>query len=269
MQIEDVIFVWQMKEETDIRWHSRYHKHKQNQYELHYFIQGSGSFRNGSARFRLEPGTLFVTAPEVHHAIIVENEENPLSYYAVLISTEAEDIEIKRLLSRELSPENPYNVGTNYRFFFEEMKEKGLSDNKAFRQSAIHQLISFLYILSGKEEFHFSDSRSSHIEKALQIMQNNVEKELNLDILASRLGLSRSYFVRLFKQKMKITPMKYFMKLKIEAAGAMLCCTDRTLQTIAQNLNFYSEFHFSRVFKQYTGTAPSLYRKTYRQETGE
>ena len=62
---------------------------------------------------------------------------------------------------------------------------------------------------------------------------------------------------------MKITPMKYFTKLKIEAASYMLTNTDQNINSIAEKLNFYSEFHFSRVFKQYTGFAPGVYRKNY------
>jgi AraC-like DNA-binding protein/mannose-6-phosphate isomerase-like protein (cupin superfamily) len=269
MKILDVVFVYQMKEETEIRWHSRYHSHGENEFELHYFIQGNASFLNDRTRFRIEPGTLFLTSPEIHHSIIVQDDGNPLSYYAVLIGTEDSDREIHRLLSIDLKSNRLYHLGTNYRFFFEEIKEKGLSANRALRQSAVHQLISFLYVLSGEEDFHFSDSRNSHIEKALRIMQNNITNNLELEDIAQRLGLSNSYFIRLFQQKMKTTPMKYFMKLKIEAAGAMLTSTDRTLLTIAQDLNFYSEFHFSRVFKQYTGTAPSIYRKQYLQFVGK
>lgn len=269
MQILDVVFVYQMKEENEIQWHSRYHAHGENEFELHYFIQGSGSFLNNKTRYRLDPGTLFITNPEINHSIIVQDSGNPISYYAVLLKTETSDRETQRLLTIDLKSNRTYDLGTNYRFFFEEIKEKGLSDSRALRQSAVHQLISFLYVLSGEEEFHFSDSRNSHIEKALRIMQNNITNDLDLDVIAGKLGLSKSYFIRLFQQKMKTTPMKYFMKLKIEAAGAMLTSTDRSLFTIAQDLNFYSEFHFSRVFKQYTGSAPSVYRKQYLQLAGE
>ncbi len=257
-----------MKEETDIQWHSRYHSHGEDEFELHYFIQGNGSFLNDRTRFRLDPGTLFLTNPGTHHSIIVQ-DDSPISYYAVLLKTDGSDRDIHRLLTIDLKSNRTYGVGTNYRFFFEEIKEKGLSGSRSLRQSAVHQLISFLYILSGEEDFHFSDSRNSHIEKALRIMQNNITNDLDLDEIAERLNLSPSYFIRLFQQKMKTTPMKYFMKLKIEAAGAMLTSTDRSLLTIAQDLNFYSEFHFSRVFKQYTGTAPSIYRKQYLQLAGQ
>ena len=57
--------------------------------------------------------------------------------------------------------------------------------------------------------------------------------------------------------------MKYFTKLKIEAATYMLTDTGMAVYSIAEKLNFYSEFHFSRVFKQYTGFAPTVYRKNY------
>jgi AraC-like DNA-binding protein/mannose-6-phosphate isomerase-like protein (cupin superfamily) len=269
VKILDVVFVYQMQEETEIRWHSRNHSHGEREFELHYFIQGSASFLNDKTRFHLEPGSLFLTAPGVNHSIIVQDGGSPISYYAVLIDTEDSDREIHRLLTIDLKSNRHYDLGTNYRFFFEEIREKGLSENRALKQSAVHQLISFLYVLSGEEDFHFSDSRNSHIEKALRIMQNNITSDIDLENIAQRLGLSPSYFIRLFQQKMKVSPMKYFMKLKIEAASAMLTSTDRPLIVISQDLNFYSEFHFSRVFKQYTGSAPSAYRKQYLQLAGQ
>ena len=269
MEILDVVFVYQMREETEIRWHSRRHSHGKDEYELHYFIQGSPRFQNNLNLFSITPGTICMTRPEVKHSIIIREGEKPISYYAVLLKTEGQDQKISDLLNREIQYDRPYCVGTNYRFFFEEIKEKGLSTSRALRQSAVHQLISFLYVLSGEEEFHFSDSRNSHIEKALKIMQNNITADLDLDRIAHRLGLNKSYFIRLFQQKMKTTPMKYFTRLRIEAASAMLTSTDRPLAVIAQDLNFYSEFHFSRVFKQYTGSSPSQYRKQYLQLAGE
>ncbi len=268
MKILEVVFVYQMREETEIQWHSRRHSHKRNEFELHYFIQGNPRFMNNLSKFSISPGTICMTRPEVNHAIIVNEGEKPISYYAVLIQTEEGDRDIEELLTREIQYDRIYEVGTNYRFFFEEIREKSLSQSRSLRQSAVHQLISFLYMLSGEDEFHFSDSRNAHIEKALKIMQNNITADLDLDRIAERLGLNKSYFIRLFQQKMKTSPMKYFTRLKIEAASAMLTSTDRSLAVIAQDLNFYSEFHFSRVFKQYTGSSPSRYRKQYLQLAG-
>jgi AraC-like DNA-binding protein/mannose-6-phosphate isomerase-like protein (cupin superfamily) len=263
MKFSDVVFVYQMKDRKDKNWHGRLHHHGLNEYEIHYFIQGTGKFLNNKNIYRINPGSFFITSPECDHSIITDDNYKPLSYYAVLIKLFSEDSEIEKLITQEMLIKQNYDIGTNYRFFFEELKDKGLSHNSNLQKSASHQLISFLYTLVERRDFHFNESGSIHIEKSLKIMQENVTNDLTLDEITLKLNLSDSYFIRLFKRKMKITPMKYFTKLKIEAATSMLTDTDIPVYSIAEKLNFYSEFHFSRVFKQYTGFAPSVYRKNY------
>ena len=263
MVFNDVVFVYQMKDNREKIWHGRLHHHDLSEYEIHYFIQGTGNFLNNKNIYRINPGSFFITSPECDHSIITDDNYKPLSYYAVLIKLSKEDNEIKRLITQEMLIKQNYDIGTNYRFFFEELKEKGLSINKNLQKSASHQLISFLYTLVEKRDFHFNEPGSVHIEKALKIMQNNVTNDLTLEKITLKLGLSDSYFIRLFKRKMKTTPMKYFTRLKIEAATYMLTNTNLHIHTIAERLKFYSEFHFSRVFKQYTGFAPTVYRKRY------
>ena len=99
-------------------------------------------------------------------------------------------------------------------------------------------------------------------------MQNNVMGSITLRDIANYLHLNESYFIRLFKRRIHTTPMRYYMKLKIEAAGAMLAETSLSIKEIAARLCFYSEFHFSKTFKVYTGLAPSRYRKVYLQQLG-
>jgi len=265
MKFNDVVFVFQMTDRNKKKWHGRLHHHDPNEYEIHYFIQGTGKFLNNKNIYIINPGSFFITSPECDHSIITDDNYKPLSYYAVLIKLSSEDSEIERLITQEMLVKQNYDIGTNYRFFFEELKEKGLSRNNNLQKSASHQLISFLYTLVEKRDFHFNEPGSVHIEKSLKIMQDNITKDLTLENITSRLNLSDSYFIRLFKRKMKTTPMKYFTKLKIEAATYMLTDTGLAVRSIAEKLNFYSEFHFSRVFKQYTGFAPSVYRKNYVQ----
>ena len=263
MRFNDVVFVYQMKGKDEIKWHTRFHRHKADEYEIHYFIQGTGKFLNNKNIYKINPGSFFITSPEQNHSIITDDSYKPLSYYAVLINLSSGDKEIERLITQEMLIKQNYDIGTNYRFFFEELKEKGLSYNSNLQKSASHQLISFLYTLTEKRDFHFNEAGSVHIEKSLRIMQNNIMNDLTLSEITLKLNLTDSYFIRLFKRKMKTTPMKYFTRLKIEAATYMLTNTGMAVNSIAEKLNFYSEFHFSRVFKQYTGFAPTVYRKNY------
>ncbi len=268
MVMKDAVFVYQMKEEEAIKWHGRYHTHGSNDYELHYFVQGAGKFLSGDTLYNISPGTLFLTTPGVKHSIKVNDLDNPITYYAFLIQPETGDNDVEELLKEESRRRPWYPVGTNYRFFFEEMRERGMSENSNLNKAAIHQLISLLYVLSEGADISFHREGNVHLEKALRIMQNSVTEDLSLADMAGRLDLSESYFIRLFKRRMRISPMKYFTRLKVEAAGAMLTSTNQQVRVIAERLHFYSEFHFSRVFKQYTGYAPTIYRNNFLQKLG-
>lgn len=270
MKIKDAVFVYQMVEEKEVEWHSRIHSHNQREYEIHYFLQGEGTFRTGPTTYTISKGSFFLTAPFEEHSITSTNISRPLTYYAVLIKTGTKDLDTETLLREELKNSNYYNIGTNYRFFFEEIREKGLSGNENLHKSAIHQLLSFLYQLKEDQTFEGSGHRENiHIENALMIMQNNIFSEITLAEITGRLKLTDAYFIRLFKKKMKTSPMKYFSKLKMEAAASMLISSSLMIYEIADRLNFYSEFHFSRVFKQHTGLSPRQYRNEYRQITGK
>lgn len=270
MDIKDVVFVYQMIENQEIEWHSRIHNHSQREYELHYFLQGEGTFKTGNTIYSITKGSLFLTGPFEEHSISSTNLTKPLTYYAVLLKTAIRDYEIEKLLQEELQNSNYYNIGTNYRFFFEELRENGLSEKENLHKSAIHQLLSFLYQLTeNPQKISSGDKENIHIEKALMIMQNSIFLEISLENITEKLKLTNSYFIRLFKKKMKTTPMKYYMKLKVEAAASMLISSSLLIYEIGEKLHFYSEFHFSRVFKNHTGLSPRQYRIEYRQITGK
>lgn len=268
MIIQDAVFVYQMKEMDEIKWHGRSHEHQDHWYEIHYFLGGEGTFRNGSTTSSIDPGSLFFTAPGHRHAIQASDTDHPITYYAVLLQTEEDDGRLRALLDDEIRRKNQYQIGTNNRFFFEELRERSMSGIPSLQLSAVHQLISFLYLLSAEGESSYSSSDNVHLEKAIRFMQSNVMDSLTLHDIAEHLHLNESYFIRLFKKRIHTTPMKYYTRLKIEAAGALLAETTLSVKEISAKLHFYSEFHFSKTFKSYTGLAPSNYRRTYLQQLG-
>lgn len=268
MEIKDAVFVYQMKQEEEIKWHGRLHKHIDNWYEVHYFLQGEGVFLNGNTAYTITPGALFLTPPNTLHSIQAHNLDDPITYYAVLVSVPEHERSIRELLDSEIKRAMQYHIGTNHRFFFEEIREKGMSRHRNLQLSAVHQLISFIYQLSSDDVTQYAKGDNVHLEKAIRFMQKNVMSSISLSDIANHLHLTESYFIRLFKRRIHTTPMKYYTRLKIEAAGAMLAETTLSVKEISAKLCFYSEFHFSKMFKHYTGVAPSNYRTIYLQQLG-
>ncbi|MDA3835132.1 MAG: AraC family transcriptional regulator [Spirochaetales bacterium] len=268
MKILDAVFVYQMTQDEKIRWHGRYHKHAKDCFEIHYFLQGVGTFQNGGTVYQISAGSLFITGPSVLHAIQAKNLNDPITYYAVLVSVGDDQRDIHDFLLQKVQEGGKYQLGTNHRFFFEEIREKGMSKDKNLQLSAGYQLISLLYQLASSKNYVYSRLDNVHLEKAIRYMQINVMNSITLEDIARHLRLTESYFIRLFKRRFQATPMKYYTKLKIEAASALLTETEFSVKEIAAKLNFYSEFHFSRTFKHYTGMAPTVYRSAYLQQIG-
>ncbi len=263
MRFGEIIFVYQMREEEDIRWHSRYHTHGEEEYELHYFIQGNGRFKHRGGVHPIQPGTIFLCGPAEMHSIIVPEDTAPLTYYAVLFQPGRKEEELSGLAKRLLHKRPYYQIKGNYLFYFEDLMEKSRQNNSDLLRSAEHQFISFLYLLTETGyEFHYTDFRNHHMEKALRLLQSSVFSRTTLEEISERVGLNKSYFIRLFKKKMGITPMQYLKRLKLDAARTMLMSTEQPIYSIAEKLNYYSEFHFSKAFKAHAGISPRAFRHT-------
>lgn len=264
MRFLDCVFVYRLQESEGLWWHQRIHHHKTNQFEIHYFVSGNGSFTNGTHTFAIHPGMLFITPGMMIHNIMTTKEAE-LTYYATLIE---QDPDMTGFIN-DLSAHCPFSLSSNMRFFFEEIRDKGLSMNDDLKTSACHQVLELLYALKGgTTEFRVAEENIS-IKKALGFMQAHIFEHLSLQQLADYVKLNPSYFIRLFQSALHISPMKYFTNLQLEASKSLLASTTMSIKEIAARLQFCSEFYFSRCFKTATGISPTQYRKTYLQLPGK
>jgi len=261
MRFEDFIFVYHLRDERQIAWHGRSHSHGGQLYELHYFISGEGSFRNRSVVHRIEAGTLYFTPPSSEHQISATDVKKPITYYAVLIDVEGDD-EAIGLFESLASRRGAFEIGPSQRFFFADLQSKSASGRPELIMAANHGLLAFLYGLAGGQAVSVRSADNAHVEKALAIIQSNIEGDLGLGELCSRIQLSREHFVRLFSERMGMPPMRYYSRLKIEAARAMLSSTNLRVQEIADKLGYENQFNFARAFKRVSGMSPTEYRAT-------
>ncbi|MEX2445183.1 MAG: AraC family transcriptional regulator [Alkalispirochaeta sp.] len=150
MQIDDVVFVYQLKSPELVRWHSRRHSHPAPQYEVHYFLSGDGRFENGGSRYRLGHGELFLTPPEMVHAVETGELHRPVSYYAVLFSLEPEN-PLRGFLDAPGFVETfPRHVGSRHRVLFEELTNRFAHASGARHSAGMHMLQALLWDLAAE-----------------------------------------------------------------------------------------------------------------------
>jgi AraC-like DNA-binding protein len=272
MKILDVVFMFQLKEEKMIKWHSRRHAHPDPQFEFHYFLGGQGVFRNGEKAHSLDKGSLFLSVPDQLHEIQAENLDHPLSYYAVLFEANPDDALYPYLVDPTFQSLFPVKIGTSHRMFFEDAKNKFNQSDNTFRVKAVELRLEALILdligdlRSGESSFLHEGSDEAfnlHVEQALGILQNHVFSQISLGDVCEQLKITEEYLIRLFKRHMNLTPMRYLNNLKMETATSLLLNSDLSVKEISWKLGFSSQYHFSRNFKSYSGVTPTDYRANY------
>jgi AraC-like DNA-binding protein len=103
----------------------------------------------------------------------------------------------------------------------------------------------------------FADNR---IRKALALLRAHPNKEVNMNDLASQVGLSRSRFYDLFQTSTGRSPRSYLDMLCVESAIAKLSGSAKIAEVSAE-LGFSAQSNFTRFFQQQVGIPPSEYRR--------
>lgn len=77
-------------------------------------------------------------------------------------------------------------------------------------------------------------------------------------------GLGSVQIGRLFRRELKLTPLQYWERRRLETARLRLETTDRPVKEVAADLGFRSDSHFTVWFKRHTRLNPGAWREQIR-----
>ncbi|HEY4245440.1 MAG TPA: AraC family transcriptional regulator [Lacunisphaera sp.] len=92
-------------------------------------------------------------------------------------------------------------------------------------------------------------------------MAAHLADEFNLDRLAAQAGLSKFHFSRLFKSATGVSPSRFQLDLRMNAARQLLRETKTSVVAIALEMGYNNPSRFAQLFRRETGTTPSEYRR--------
>jgi AraC-like DNA-binding protein len=102
------------------------------------------------------------------------------------------------------------------------------------------------------------------VNKAKYLMESNIFGTINLLDISEQLGISTSRFNEIFKAYTSMTPYQYYIQAKIHKAESLLEQNELSIKEIAYKMGFDDQYYFSRLFKNKTGSSPSLWKKLSR-----
>ena len=106
-----------------------------------------------------------------------------------------------------------------------------------------------------------SVSTPDAIKKAMDFMENNFHKQILLQDIAEHVNLSPTYFHKLFKSAVDITPQKYLAELRLSNAKMLLLAKNYSIEEVAERCGFSSLSYFDYQFKKTYGISPVGFRK--------
>jgi AraC-like DNA-binding protein len=253
------LFITEIGYEGDTLFHPFTKRKINNHYLLVYVTKGEGRYTLKKKTYRVAENDFFVLPVKL--ALNLESsKENPWSiYWAYFSGTHAPDV-VKHLMGKDNAPRQAKPLVGRIAQFNDILHHLELMENIENLVYANGRFYTFLcsfrlMILSARKY-----GKKDGVIQSMEYMRENISSSISLEDLAGIAGLSVSHYCAVFKQKTMQTPLQLFMSMKIQRSCQLLQNKGQTIKTIAYNLGFFDQYHFSKVFKQVMGVSPKSFR---------
>lgn len=99
-----------------------------------------------------------------------------------------------------------------------------------------------------------------HVVTAVDLLRSRLAEPWSLDAPADDVHLSRSQLVRSFDATVRIGPMAYLQKMRVERMARLLAATDLSVAAAARRVGWTDPNYASRCFHAAYGVSPSEFR---------
>jgi transcriptional regulator GlxA family with amidase domain len=112
----------------------------------------------------------------------------------------------------------------------------------------------------------FDSQPADRFSELIPWIMRNLQADLSTNVLARKVCMSPSHFIRAFKSVFGNTPAEFVEALRINEAKRRLTVPKRTLDTIAASVGFSDAETFRRAFERRVGEKPRSYLKNFNAE---
>lgn len=261
--------------------------HTHDFHELNIVMTGNGKHYLNDSAYSISSGDVFIMPPGVPHGY--EFDSKKYSIFHLLFSKKffekyQEQLEcltgyeilfnIDPLIRSQNENINNFlhvNITENYnlmRIFDEltllENTHKNNTEN-AKEYLALYVISKICEMIEDEKATYSGNKRYSFdLLKSIEYIHLNYGNKIDLQDLYEISCMSRSSYIRYFKQIFNCTPIEYIQNYRLRQSKSMLKHTDKSLAVIANDCGFCDSAHFSRLFKEKYQLSPSKYRSSLR-----
>ncbi|OAJ94209.1 GlxA family transcriptional regulator [Vibrio bivalvicida] len=103
--------------------------------------------------------------------------------------------------------------------------------------------------------------RNRHMDRAVSLMQENLEQTITVEQVASLIGISRRQLDRLFQQKLGVSARHYWQELRLQHVYWRLTHSSHDLVQLADEVGVKDISYLCKIFKKKFGVTPGQCRR--------
>jgi AraC-like DNA-binding protein len=223
----------------------------------------SGDFWIARQRYRLEPGDITLSPPDVPSRYDLKESGTHLCLHFQPPDSAARATSLRLPLHIRLGPQT---AAARERFWrtIDHVRQAGGridSPSASAASASLQELLLWLQVQSHRGQ---APGRSSLMEEAIQKLEAAIEKSLSKPMLigelAAGVGLSSDYVARLFASRYGMTLQHYLLLRRIELARHLLVSSDLPVSDIGNQVGIPDPQYFNKQFRRVTGQSPLAYR---------
>jgi len=223
---------------------------------------GVKAFRRGRARELAAPGSLSVVNPgEMHTG---EREHGPELAYAALYVPQSALARMSSDLEGACAVVRQPVIGDQdiWRYLALAHRLAMGGEDAVAAEEAMACGVSLLFQRHGAGRLVPSEAGCPKtVNRAMEFLQASAGERISLEDASKAAGVGLFHLIRLFRRHLGLTPHAYLTQVRIARSRQLLRLGEPVAQ-IALDVGFADQAHFTKRFKQLTGTTPALYARS-------
>lgn len=261
--------------------------HEQEFYEINIISQGNGSHYINNNRINASVGDVFIIPPDVSHGYV--GGEGFDVFHVILsdafMNKYIADLQQLPSFFTLFGAEPLMRGNTNHplhltlsnemlkpslNILFEISRYNDFSNpaecliRSNLAMASIGLLCDAYSSSTPNPDFLFGEEHA--LMESISYIHERYFDKITIEDLYQIAHMSRSSYIKKFKEICKMSPAAYITKVRINSAAVMLSDSSLSVSEIAYKTGFYDASHFTKIFENYYGVSPITYRKSYQKQ---
>lgn len=143
-------------------------------------------------------------------------------------------------------------------------RDIAVSTSERMLYAAIHSLQAASKITAP----HRLGLRNEKLRRAIALMDQNLDEDVGMEVIAQKLSISVRQLERLFCVHLKQSPKKYLTGMRLDRARRLLTQTEMSVIEVAIACGFQTGSHFSKIFRRRFDQSPNDLRCGHKFSVG-